>query len=235
MKAGDILVVGDTHGCFAALQEAVLLYSPSMVLQCGDFGYSPKQGNPLPKQGFRDASGKLVPVHFCDGNHDDHAWLRSLRHSRPAPCLVAPGVFYQPRGSTITLPDGRTVLFAGGAASIDKAVPGNGADGLSQEVLIKEELGDAFLSTAHVDIVISHAAPSSVALPQGLDAEFYDPSRTVLEKILQCYTPSYWFCGHYHTQFSRRLGTCKFTALDCLPLVIYKSSAMPRGLALLPK
>lgn len=47
MKTGDILVVGDTHECFAALQEAVLLYSPRMVLQCGGFGYSPKQGDPF--------------------------------------------------------------------------------------------------------------------------------------------------------------------------------------------
>lgn len=32
---------------------------------------------------------------------------------------VAPGVIYQPSGSTLTLPDGRVVLFLGGAKSVD--------------------------------------------------------------------------------------------------------------------
>lgn len=87
---------------------------------------------------------------------------------------------------------------------------------------------------AGADIVISHAAPSSVTLPQSLDDEFYAPSRAVLEKILQHCASSYWFCGHYHMQFHQNLGVCKFTALDCLSLTIYKDSVTPRGLALLP-
>ena len=54
-------------------------------------------------------------VLFCDGNHDNHWELRALKN-----LAVSDNVFYQPRGSTITLPDGRNFLFMGGANSIDK-------------------------------------------------------------------------------------------------------------------
>ena len=123
-KAGalHILIAGDVHGFFSGLQAAIARHAPDLVLQCGDFGYLPRLDMFPPERGFRDKKGRLVPVHFCDGNHDDCKSLRRLAGGKMKACEIAPGIFYQPRGSILELPGGTTVLFAGGAASVEKPV-----------------------------------------------------------------------------------------------------------------
>ena len=191
-----IMIVGDLHGGFAALNYRVAAQSPSLILQCGDFGYWPGQGMRLPKTGFRDRAGTVVPLHFCDGNHENHPKLLEL--AQKGEFGIGWGIFYQPRGSVLTLPDGRTVLFAGGAASIDKDARVPGVDWFTEEVLTEQAFRTHFPVMDRVDIVISHTAPESVALPLILDTTFYDPSRAVLEAVLRKYKPSLWFCGHFH-------------------------------------
>lgn len=211
MSTGRILIAGDVHGAFSILNAAVAEYSPLMVLQCGDFGYWPDDMN-LPKGGFTNASGVPVPVHFCDGNHEHHARLQVIvKHEWP-PYRIGRGVVYQARGSILTLPDGRVALFAGGAGSIDKGERTLGHDWFREELLT--EVDFAKFPDTRVDIVISHAAPLSADLPPPLRADLYpDPSRAVLQKVLERYKPELWFCAHYHVPFSQRLGSCAFQAL----------------------
>lgn len=215
-KPQKVMIVGDTHGVFNLLKSLVRRHNPSLVLQVGDFGYWPNHGMRLPKLGFRDIADNVVPVHFCDGNHENHWRLMDIV-SNGKDLELSWGVFYQPRGSVLTLPDGRTVLFAGGAASIDRDMRTPGIDWFPQEIFTDEEFRTLFPDVETVDIVISHTAPESVTLPPRLDKTFYDPSRRVLELVLHRYKPKLWFCGHFHIAFTQKLlgGECTFMALGC--------------------
>lgn len=230
MNAKRILIAGDVHGSFSILNAAVSEHSPLMVLQCGDFGYWPDDMH-LPRDGFRDAFGSQVPVHFCDGNHENWAALETLVKYGYQPHYVGPGVIYQERGSTLTLPDGRVALFAGGADSIDKHTRTKGHDWFPGEVLTDADF--AKFPDTRVDIVISHAAPSSVTLPAPLREDIlYDPSRAVLQKVLERYKPALWFGAHYHVPFSQHLGDCEFRSLSPVHTQFpYKIN--PDGLAVL--
>ena len=213
---GRIMVAGDVHGYFKEFGRVIARESPSLILQCGDFGFFPGLGMRLPLIGFRNAEGKIVPVHWADGNHENHRKLRELALNAPD-LEIAPGIHYQPRGSLLTLPDGRTVLFAGGAASIDKDARVYGIDWFPEEIFTEEEFRTQFPNVEQVDIVISHTAPASVALPSRM-SDFYDPSRAVLEAVLRRYRPKQWLCGHYHFYMKQKLlgGECDFVALDCV-------------------
>lgn len=215
MRTFRILIAGDVHGCFSGFQELIIMTSPALALQCGDFGYWPRQGMRLPDKGFRDAQGRLVPVRFCDGNHENHPELRKLVGSGLTSCEIAPGIFYQPRGSTLELPDGRTVLFAGGADSVDKDARVEGIDWFPEELLTDADF-ERFPDLPSVHMVISHTAPACMKLPPQLDGEQNpDSSRAVLDRVLERYKPRVWFCARYHLPFDRMLGHCNFHALDC--------------------
>lgn len=54
----------------------------------------------------------------CDGNHEDHATLHELTRGSREAVEIGPRIFFQPRGSPFTLPDGRVVLFVNGAKSL---------------------------------------------------------------------------------------------------------------------
>ena len=230
MRTLRILIAGDVHGFFSGFQKAIAQFSPDLALQCGDFGYVPSLDMFPPEQGFRDKKDRLVPVHFCDGNHDDCTSLRRLAGAKMSAREIAPGVFYQPRGSIIELSGGLTILFAGGAASVEKAARANRNGRLPEELLTEDDF-TAFPDLPAVHMVISHAAPACVELPPPLDApDCQDPSRSVLDMVLHRYKPKLWFCGHYHLPFSAELNGCTFRALDCA--VDEWDTAQQTGLAL---
>ncbi len=190
-----IMLLGDVHRQFEDVTRLIEAERPSLVLQVGDLGYWPKKE----KRVFPDGTvlgGSLdtlgVPLHFCDGNHEDHASLRQRTSSE-----VFPNVFYQPRGSVLTLPDGRRVLFAGGARSIDREYRVAGEDWFSEEVLREQEL-EGFPEDG-IDIVVSHTAPREFD-PLGMCHRDRDPSRLCLSWLLHRLHPKLWIFGHFHRQ-----------------------------------
>lgn len=214
-----ILVLGDLHGAWGALNDLIRKQEPDMVLQVGDFGYFPA---------IRDKRGKCrydpqrwtvngdVPVHFCPGNHEDHHALRRLEEEFGHRSIeVAPLVYYQPRGSSITLPDGRVVLFMGGAFSVDWQLRNDWCGDL--ELLHQEDLERI---PDKVDIVVSHTCPRSFGLrrsrgkwPAGGDP-VPDPSQDVLRDLLKAKNPARWYFGHLHWfQEGEDYGGCKWTLL----------------------
>lgn len=207
-----ILIAGDVHGDFDALQAVISHTGAEMILQTGDFGYWPEHSlHRLPAGGFRTREGKLVTVHFCDGNHEDHPALRRL--VRSGETEIAPGVHYQARGSVMQLPDGRRVLFAGGADSVDKALRVKGKSWFPGELLKKAEVSK--FPDAPIDIIVSHATPACVHLPGRLaDGKYTDPTRDALELLRHKYRPTLWFFGHYHTAFAENIDGCSFIGLS---------------------
>jgi hypothetical protein len=209
-----VLILGDVHGWWGDLVKVVTTLEPDIVLQVGDFGFFPEQSRYNPREW---GLASPVPVHWCDGNHEDHAALARLRASaggRRVTHEVAPNVFWQDRGSTLTLPDGRVALFMGGADSIDKRLRIEGESWFPGEQISDEDM--AALPEGPVDIVISHTAPNRILLEavNHPDALVRDPARERLDEVLKRYRPSRWYFGHWHAPMVGEADGCKWTALN---------------------
>jgi Icc-related predicted phosphoesterase len=217
MAKNGIIVCGDIHGEYEKLNMLINRHRPSMVLQCGDFGYFPKWHaqstvNSYGKSIIIDQysiSTNGVPVHWCDGNHDDHHSLQELSKNNP-PCFIE-DVYYQKRGSYITLPDGRNVLFMGGAFSVDRAWRELNESYWLEEVLTEKDLQN--LPDVNIDIVISHTAPTGFKLPKIGDKEYPDKSRDILQYVFEKYRPKIWKFGHFHINFRGTYKGCNWEAL----------------------
>lgn len=209
LPENTVVVMGDVHREFGALNVWINKKRPSLILQCGDFGYWPRW------------TEKTVPaLHggdllFCDGNHEDHESLKRLEYPE-----VYPGVRHMPRGSVFTLPDGRTVLFMGGADSIDKHLRTPGKDWFPEELISESDIYQ--LPEASVDIVISHTSPREFNIPYMTESEkSRDPPCMALSHVLHKYRPKLWYFGHWHffgqgTYKSSGSASweCRWTALD---------------------
>ena len=208
-RDNNIIVVGDVHEEWKELNILINKRQPSMVLSCGDFGDWPRlRGR---KFDFT-VKNREIPIRFCDGNHEDHESLLALDTSGRIPEMD--NVFYQRRGSTMTLPDGRTVLFIGGADSIDKVWRTQGVSWFPQEVITTTDVNA--LPDCKVDIVISHTCPAEL-LPVMLKDDprkTDDPSNTALSYVLERYSPDLWYFGHWHTSQTGLLGRTRWRCLN---------------------
>lgn len=219
-----IMVVGDIHADFSELNKLINKKQNKglkMILQCGDFGYWPKchnttaigrprYGNTLKvkKWNFFSIKTHGVEVYFCDGNHEDHDSLDELNDDKTT---LLQNVYFQKRGSYLTLPDGRNVLFMGGADSTDKDRRTPGYDWFPQETISQKDIYN--LPDIKVDIVISHTCPIEFDIIR--DNDPLEPaSRKALSYVLKKYNPSLWYFGHFHKFKPGKFGTTKWTALS---------------------
>ena len=198
-----ILVAGDIHGRFDSLNSLINKKQPSIVLQVGELGYWPN---------FKSRSkikNKDTIIYFCDGNHEDHESLIKLKDNE-----VYRNVYYMKRGSTLDLPDGRTVLFMGGAHSIDWELRTPRFDWFPDlELITEKDLNE--IPNRKIDIVISHTAPKEFYI-SNIDYTIEDPSRECLSQILKKYQPKLWFFGHFHFYNTGFDCGCKWTGLSCV-------------------
>lgn len=201
-----ILVAGDTHADWSSLNILINKKNPDIILQCGDFGYWPNEkGYELDKI----KNGKCK-IYWCDGNHERHDLIKQLVSNE-----VHPNIFYQPRGSYITLM-GKNILFIGGADSIDKQYRTPGYDWFPDELITQKDVYN--LPDVYIDIVISHTAPweFDVDKKSGRYDKTFDPSRDALHAVLWKYKPDRWFFGHWH-YFAQ--GAYKNTRWWCLNMI----------------
>lgn len=136
--------------------------------------------------------------------------------------IPVPGCHYMPRGSILTLPDGRSVLFFGGARSTDQECRVEGDDWWAGEVPTQTDLEHARTQVlAHggrVDIVISHTGPLAFLqqLPKNkIDHDrLTDPTVALLDVILDEFRPKRWFFGHFHLFAQGEDQGCAWQALS---------------------
>lgn len=219
MKKNNVIVCGDIHGKWGPLNKLINKKRPSIILQCGDFGYWEKfhntkiikttNGQPWNQYGIKPGNTK---IYFCDGNHEDFDGLKERIKNNNLE--IQQNVFYMPRKSVLTLPDGRNVLFMGGAASIDKHLRTIGYDWFPEETISYKDITD--LPNIHIDIIISHTAPVEFEI-QGL-IDINDPSRKALSVLLNHYKPSLWYFGHYHKETNGYTSECRWYGL-AMPLI----------------
>ncbi len=212
----DILVAGDIHGRWSYVSILINKKKPIIILQTGDWGWWPNFHNTRaldtgeftgdlrrkPKWNLYGIKNKDTKIYFCDGNHENHWALRDIIshpcHGDP-PRMGQDGIYYMRRSSTLKLPDGRVVMFFGGADSIDKKSRILGRDWFPEEIIMQGDLYE--LPLTKVDIVISHTCP--VEFLEHLETyKILEPSNSALSYILHRFKPDLWYFGHYH-QYKR--------------------------------
>lgn len=218
-----VILTGDIHGFYSYINEVVRQENPDLLIVCGDMGY----GFPGDEERIKSIVPMNTKILFCDGNHDNHWKLRELKN-----LAVAENVFYQPRGSTYRLPDGRNILFMGGANSIDKnSVDSKGNPrrviGISwwpEEVISQSDFQN--LPEEDIDIFVTHTCSNEIYdnhIQHHLGGRYTprkdnDPSYDALSSLWEIYKPGQWFFGHFHINLS---GVHEGTRWQCLaaPLV----------------
>lgn len=220
MESREVLIVGDVHGEWGRLNRLIAKKKPKVVLQVGDFGWWPAMEiyKPLNTGGLRKKKWTLKgvkpngsKVYWCDGNHEEHPLLKQDGKVNE----MYPGIFHCSRGSVIEL-NGKKILFAGGAYSIDKNMRTPGYDWFQEETIGYEDY-DKMTSHDKVDIVISHTCPNSFKKElSGNFAKANDASREALEGVLRKYKPEQWFFGHWHVYNTGYTSGCQWTCLDYL-------------------
>jgi len=202
----NILITGDIHAKFNRLNALINKYKNKLdlVICCGDFGYWPRFDNDHEK-----IKTHGVKILWCDGNHEDHWSLKKLDDNE-----IAKNVFYMPRGSTYELEDGRTILFMGGADSIDKNNRKLGVDWFPEETISYSDMMD--LPEGKIDIFITHTCPVEIhpiMLPYYAGKNI-EPSNHALSELWKIYKPDLWFFGHWHQYKEGKLGNTQWYALN---------------------
>ena len=196
-----ILVAGDIHAKFSQFREEIDKLKPDMVFSTGDFGFWPGKYD---IQGMFESN--KIPIYFCDGNHEDHEALSEHMEITE----IATNVFYMPRGSVLTLPDGKRALFMGGARSIDRHYRTEGIDYFPEEELGFDDI--LFLDDAEkIDIVITHTKPTGIDIDMECDD---DPSMEVLDEVFEMFHPAKWYFSHFHLYKKLISDGCEWVCLN---------------------
>jgi len=203
-----ILITGDIHGNFARLNDLLNKKRPDLTICCGDFGYWPK----ILRGAYDDIS--YIKTHgskilWCEGNHEDHWSLRDRKTDE-----LVPNIIYMPRGSTYKLDDGRTIMFMGGAESIDKAYRTLGRDWFPEETIKQKDLFN--LPDVNIDIFITHTCPNELVdtMKKFYEGKDFEPSNQALSQLWNMYKPKLWFFGHWHHYYDGQLDGTKWYALS---------------------
>lgn len=214
-KPYKLFITGDIHGRWGNFNQFLNTIrhrhqtKPIYVLCCGDFGYWPNLPNNLDHKDY-GIKNHDIKVYFCDGNHDHHWELAKLKDNE-----IIPNVYYKKRGSVLTLPDDKNVLFMGGAASIDKYLRTPGVDWFPEETICDKDLDN--LPDMNINMVVSHTCPSElvdIMCDMGNKSKLNDPSPRALSYILEKYNPECWFFGHWHTFKPGKLYNTEWRCLN---------------------
>jgi hypothetical protein len=188
-KFPKIMILGDTHGNWKLLNNLIKDQSPDIILHCGDFGYFPRFAD----YNVNKIENNNTKIFWCPGNHEDWDSLDFLEDNE-----IKKNIFYMPKGSVLILPDGRSVLFMGGADSIDKNQKIIKFTWFPQEIINQRDIYN--LPDEKIQIIISHTCPTEFIneIKNKLSYPINDPSNEALSYVLKKYKPSSWYFAHFH-------------------------------------
>jgi predicted phosphodiesterase len=211
-----ILIVGDVHGNFKALDKVIFRAQKKAkidaIVQVGDFGIL--WGNESP---YRFDYQSEVPFLFVDGNHENFSRLEKNKFP-----LRGQPVEHMTRGET-RIVDSNNSLFIGGAASIDKDWRTPGMDWFPEEEITSRQIQriveEVLPTSGKIDCVFSHEKPESFPLRLATWKDDHPPSsgqRALLQILFQEVNPKFWFFGHYHEPDQGVVGNCNWY---CVPII----------------
>lgn len=201
--------IGDTHANIERMDQLIQVAVENNVdkmIQVGDFGWWPRQRE---GQRFIDFVTKKIktvgldPLIFIPGNHEDWDNLEAQDAIKSGYHRLTDSIYTAGRG-TIDKIGNTTVLFVGGAQSVDKDVRTPGFDWFPQEEISQKECNDiieliTIVNTA-IDIMVCHDTIDGIALPVHL-IEGYGNVRRALRAIADVARPKKLIHGHYHINY----------------------------------
>lgn len=211
------IILGDIHGQFNELNKFIERHQPDILIQAGDNAYYWDD----------EATGAIkalnTKVYLVPGNHENWDMIeeRIGRHGI-IPVEVDDNIFYCPIGSSIEI-EGNTVLFVGGADSVDKEYRIPGRTWWSQELLTEADVEYVLKNVKKVDIVVSHTCPSYFMFSNigyDLESKLKDPTRRNMNALLDYYNIKHWYFGHWHQSMR---GQFRETMWRCLNMLNFSN------------
>ena len=218
-----VLILGDTHGEWAALNFLVgkaLNEHPdiSHIIQVGDFGYAWPGTKPFKFSRSYFADEQLdylasIPKWWLDGNHENYNKL--LQDSGAS----QPGWEWMPRGKVMEV-DGYRMMFFGGATSHDKASRIEGHSWWPEESISYAQVMNSLgADHSRIDAIFSHEHPTSIPYSDNRYSKENITGKSdkdALQALREKYDPKFWFFGHHHRGDSKMEGDMLWT---CCPIV----------------
>lgn len=219
-----VLLVGDTHGdakFIASINKCAKTHGATYIVQLGDFGYDFDANALTSIRAWLDADERRRWL-WLDGNHDHHDYIRTEickgKHPKKPVKHFHDRMFYCPRGSTLKI-GSKTVLFLGGAVSVDFHRRQQGVNWWPQESLSTADVHRAIDNGHKADILLSHDAPANSALRGWLREQGYKIDKaseqnrkavlSVMDKTPVCEV----YHGHYHRYYDTQLHDVWITGL----------------------
>ena len=196
--------IGDVHGLFARY-EKIIKEHPDTI-QVGDMGVGFRRW-PHGEWEANPPYDKMVHsrARFIRGNHDNP--FICAHHSQ---CIKD--------GHVEKFPDGRVVMFIGGALSIDKDYRIEDYSWWPEEELSQKCMWEIAKRYEDVrpDVMVTHDIP--VAAIQNLlpiSHHLWDSSRTqqFLQALWNTHKPKLWVHGHHHISSDKVLEGTRFVCL----------------------
>lgn len=219
-----LFITGDTHGendnkeivRWDKLMRGELTKKDVLII-AGDFGFiwADEGMDPAEEYWMEWFHEREWTTCFVDGNHENHDRLDALPivdKFNGKVGRVNDSVFHLRRGEIYRI-SGKDVLTIGGAISIDKHLRTDGISWWEQEEINQEEKQRALFNIKRfgykVDIVVTHACPTSLVFATcGMSTKKCATSK-FLEQIAGQLEYNEWYFGHMHVD--KKLG--KFRAL----------------------
>jgi predicted phosphodiesterase len=235
----NLMFIGDVHACWHRLYDGISritrVHDVRAAIQVGDFGFFSR----FSASHFgRNGSFHLpIPMYVIDGNHEDHAWLRSQvdrglcsRWERES------NLFFQPRGSIRRI-GGVTIGFCGGALHVDRPQEGS-LDQMTTNWVSDHEAERAAetFSEHQVDLIVTHSCPHSIGVGMrgrpylAADAERHitrcgfsagpmsdcgEPGLLHLWRHLRHF-PREWVFGHFHAHHHAEIQGVRFRCVGSI-------------------
>jgi len=235
-----LIIIGDIHGDFERFIKLIASYDlrNCVLIQAGDFGIgfkTLKKDLATMKYMNKFLKNRNIILYAIRGNHDNPEFFNPEKYKYSNITMLRDY-------STIILGDGKKILCAGGAVSIDrlpnlnekdmygKPWPGRteGKSYWKNEIFVLDE--KKLQEVRDVDIVITHSAPN-FCFPTGVkgsgtwinnDPTLYDDLMTERENLARMFEIlknngnklSHWYYGHFHNSHKQEHEGTEFVLLD---------------------
>jgi len=207
-------VTGDKHGDITPILQFIERFGlgeESNIIVCGDMGicWSESQFDLEETVRTYEKYCNGVNLFWIDGNHENFNIINEWYKDADAGCYhaISDHITHMYRGTKMTVSlhgDVKTMLFLGGADSVDRFWRREGLDWWPEEQITPDDIQRVHAD--HYDYVFTHCCPFSVFehnrgflcnMYANID-KFNHTSEKMLDLLCNKITYGEWFFGHYH-------------------------------------